>query len=229
MPCDRAVFVLSLRVATGMILTIYRLQRQETGDRKVRTVTRLCDRKCVAEKSRLPLYILSAAELGTQPSTVEQRLSTVLECCKLWKAILLIDEADIFLSTRSAVNMEQNELISIFLRQLEYYEGLMFLTTNRVKSIDPAFRSRVDIILYYRDLDASARSQVWRNFIMHVGSHRFDISDQDIDKLAEIPANGREIKSLVKSALRMESKINARMLEELATMRSEAEKVFLEP
>lgn len=66
----------------------------------------------MAEHTKSPLYLLSAGELGTEPATVEKKLSTTLECCKLWRAILLIDEADVFLAARSPQNMKQNELIS---------------------------------------------------------------------------------------------------------------------
>ena len=48
-----------------------------------------------------------------------------------WEAVLLLDEADVFLEARSTHDLERNKLVSIFLRVLEYYEGILFLTTNR--------------------------------------------------------------------------------------------------
>jgi hypothetical protein len=74
------------------------------------------------------------------------------------------------------------------------------LTTNRIASIDYAFQSRIDLFLPYRDLDAAARRQVWANFVKHLGESKFDISEADMDRLAEIRVNGREIKNLIKSA-----------------------------
>lgn len=58
------------------------------------------------------MYFLRASDLGTDPSEVESTLWNVLGCCKLWNAVLLIDEADVFLEARSADRMEQNEPIS---------------------------------------------------------------------------------------------------------------------
>lgn len=40
----------------------------------------------------------------------------------------------------------------VFLRVLEYYNGVLFLTTNRVGTIDEAFKSRIHLSLYYPPL-----------------------------------------------------------------------------
>jgi hypothetical protein len=66
----------------------------------------------VAEESRVPLYMLSAGDLGTTPETVESALNNALECCQLWDAVLLLDEADVFLESRDSNSLERNELVS---------------------------------------------------------------------------------------------------------------------
>jgi hypothetical protein len=76
----------------------------------------------------------------------------------------------------------------------------LFLTTNRISSIDHAFQSRVDLFLPYSDLTTQARKQVWENFINHMGREKFDINDADLEKLSKISLNGREIKNLIKTA-----------------------------
>lgn len=43
----------------------------------------------------------------------------------------------------------------MFLRVLEYYSGILFLTTNRVGAIDEAFKSRIHLSLYYPRLSKS--------------------------------------------------------------------------
>lgn len=79
----------------------------------------------------------------------------------------------------------------------------MFLTTNKIKNIDDAFQSRIDIILPYGDLNAEARLQVWVNFINKSGgTELFDLTERQVQQLAkDYHLNGREIKNLVKSAL----------------------------
>ncbi len=101
---------------------------------------------------------MSAGDLGLESSEVESSLSNVLEMTSKWNAVLLLDEADVFLEQRSAHDLERNKLVSseclvikvsrsilmnsaVFLRMLEYYEGILFLTTNRVDNIDAAFQS----------------------------------------------------------------------------------------
>ena len=58
-------------------------------------------------------------------------------------SILLLDEADVFLERRSPENLTRNGLVSVFLRKLEYYEGIVFLTTNRVSHFDEAILSEL--------------------------------------------------------------------------------------
>jgi hypothetical protein len=156
--------------------------------------------EAVAERSRVPLYSMSAGDLGTQPSEVEAALERALELCRMWNAMLLLDEADVFLGERTNESLARNELVSIFLTKLEYYQGILFLTTNRISSIDHAFQSRVDLFLPYHDLTVEARRQVWHNFIERAGSDKFELDEQALDQLAELKLNGREIKNLIKSA-----------------------------
>jgi hypothetical protein len=64
---------------------------------------------------------------------VEERLTNYFELAAAWDAILLIDEADILLESRSLDhgNIGRNAMVSVFLKILEYYEGVLILTTNR--------------------------------------------------------------------------------------------------
>jgi SpoVK/Ycf46/Vps4 family AAA+-type ATPase len=156
--------------------------------------------EAVAERSRVPLYSMSAGDLGTKPSEVERALERALELCSMWNAMLLLDEADVFLGERTNESLARNELVSIFLTKLEYYQGIIFLTTNRISSIDHAFQSRVDLFLPYRDLTSDARRQVWENFINHAGRDKFELTDTSLDQLSQLKLNGREIKNLIKSA-----------------------------
>ncbi|KAI9172657.1 ATPase family AAA domain-containing protein [Paramyrothecium foliicola] len=156
--------------------------------------------EAVAERSRVPLYSMSAGDLGTKPSEVESALERALELCRMWNAMLLLDEADVFLGERTNESLARNELVSIFLTKLEYYQGILFLTTNRISSIDHAFQSRVDLFLPYHDLTSEARRQVWENFINRAGRDKFELTDSSLDELSQLKLNGREIKNLIKSA-----------------------------
>ena len=154
----------------------------------------------IAEKMQVPLYTLSAGEIGIMPTTVESELKTALEKCTMWNAILLLDEADVFLEKRELNSLKRNELVSIFLRLLEYYEGMMFLTTNRVSTIDPAFESRIDVSIDYPDLTAELRLQIWSNFLFRNEDVRETITEADLLPISKLALNGRQIKSAVKTA-----------------------------
>lgn len=84
----------------------------------------------------------------------------------------------------------------VFLRKLEYYKGVMFLTTNRVASIDAAFESRIHMTFHYPNLTTAARKVIWKNLI-HKSAK---IRDEDLLHLAEEPLNGRQIRNVVKAA-----------------------------
>ncbi|KAK0627316.1 P-loop containing nucleoside triphosphate hydrolase protein [Immersiella caudata] len=156
--------------------------------------------EAVSEKARVPLYSIGAGMLGSDPSDVEAELGRVLKLCTMWNAMLLIDEADVFLGARTNKGLVRNELVSIFLTKLEYYQGILFMTTNRIQGIDHAFQSRIDLFLPYRDLDSAARRKVWENTLNHLGRDKFEAGDADLDRLAELKLNGREIKNLIKTA-----------------------------
>ncbi|WYZ36905.1 hypothetical protein EsH8_II_000411 [Colletotrichum jinshuiense] len=155
--------------------------------------------EAVAENLRVPLHTLSSGDLGSQPWEVEHGLSRILELVARWNAILLLDECDVFLEARSTHDLERNKVVSIFLRTLEYYEGILFMTTNRVDNIDQAFQSRIHVSLEYPDLTPDSRRQIWRNFLQGA-TLKSEVSDDDLNELAELSLNGRQIKNVLKTA-----------------------------
>lgn len=155
--------------------------------------------EAVADQNRQPLYHLQAEELGSDAFVLGQCLRNVLDLVTDWDAILLLDEADVFLSRRTLGDFKRNELVSIFLRNLEYFDGIMFLTTNLLESIDEAFESRIHIHLLFPSLDRNSRLQIWRNFVgrfpENVSSR---LSEEDLKQIAAYELNGRQIKSVLK-------------------------------
>jgi hypothetical protein len=150
----------------------------------------------VSEHMRVPLYMMSAGDLGLDPSGIEDALNTVMDMVAKWNAVLLLDEADVFLEARSSHDLERNKMVSIFLRVLEYYEGILFLTTNRSNDIDDAFNSRIHLTVKYKALSKSSRLHVWRTFL---GSDTA-VKPKEMDELADIELNGRQIKNVIKTA-----------------------------
>jgi SpoVK/Ycf46/Vps4 family AAA+-type ATPase len=96
---------------------------------------------------------------------MELQLTQVFQIASHWDAILLLDEADVFLERRSSQDLVHNALVSVFLCKLEYCEGIMFLTTNRVSEFDEAILTRIHLMLRYDNLDQAARTTIWGDFL----------------------------------------------------------------
>ncbi|MNK09890.1 ATPase family [compost metagenome] len=151
----------------------------------------------VAELLQRPLYMVGVGELGTNVRSLEENLRSILEIATTWNAVLLIDEADIFMEERSKMDVERNAMVGIFLRLLEYYEGVLFLTTNRAKNIDQAFFSRISMSIHYDKLTVVERAKIWSNL-----SAMYDVklSAEDKVRLADVEINGRQIKNTLRLA-----------------------------
>jgi SpoVK/Ycf46/Vps4 family AAA+-type ATPase len=134
--------------------------------------------------------------LPLEAAKLEYQLSRIFKTANHWNAILLLDEADVFLERRSPESLARNGLVSVFLRKLEYYEGIMFLTTNRVSHFDEAILSRTHLMLRYDDLTKEARKQVWGNFLSRAinSSGKAHVTDKELDQLASNKFNGRQVR-----------------------------------
>jgi hypothetical protein len=149
--------------------------------------------EAVAESMRKPLYSVSVGELGIKAKDVESNLMRVLEIAERWSAIILIDEADVFMEQRDHRELVRNSLVANFLRALDCYDGIMFLTTNRVQHFDQAMIDRAMLILEYPMLTPNQRQQVWRNLLKAMLPERIEEFEPFIKQVAELQVNGRRI------------------------------------
>ncbi|KAL8376073.1 hypothetical protein RB595_007270 [Gaeumannomyces hyphopodioides] len=159
----------------------------------------------VAEIAKKPLYRVTCGDIGVDPTKVEKYLETVLYLGKVWDCVLLLDEADVFLEERTMADLQRNSLVSIFLRVLEYYEGILILTSNRVGSFDEAFKSRIQVAIHYDQLTKKSRKAIWRNFFdMMEESDDEDVNmaelERRLDELAAEEMNGRQIRNALLTA-----------------------------
>ncbi|KAJ7082566.1 P-loop containing nucleoside triphosphate hydrolase protein [Mycena epipterygia] len=154
--------------------------------------------EATSEHVKRPLYVIGGGDLGTRAADLDMALERVFDVATCWKAIVLIDEADVFLERRSLHDLERNAMVAVFLRHVEYYRGILFLTTNRVQAFDEAFLSRIHVALHFAELSEASRAQVWRAFIGRAGVQGVD--DAQIAQLARRDVNGRQIKNAVRTA-----------------------------
>ncbi|KAB2570991.1 Spermatogenesis-associated protein 5-like protein 1 [Lasiodiplodia theobromae] len=119
--------------------------------------------ECVAANAGRPLFPITCGDLGgTSAQEVERNLERFFDLARKWGCVLLLDEADVFLTARNRGWISQNILVSVFLRVLEYYSGILILTTNRVGDFDEAVKSRVHCALYYPPLDRRNTKKIWK-------------------------------------------------------------------
>jgi hypothetical protein len=149
-----------------------------------------------SEIIKRPLYRVHSGQLGLSVASMEAALKEVLTRAQRWGAVMLIDEADVYIKRRND-DMTMNAVVGVFLRVLEYFNGLLFLTTNRVDDIDEAIISRCIAMIKYYPPDRAARRKIWR---VMVDQFELDVDDALLDQLAHLfpAATGRDIKGLAK-------------------------------
>ncbi|KAL6712765.1 hypothetical protein ACLMJK_000641 [Lecanora helva] len=156
----------------------------------------------VAEIAEKPLYRVTCGDLGADPAKVEDYLESVLYLGKIWNCVVLLDEADVYLEERSMESLARNALVSVFLRVLEYYEGILILTSNRVGTLDESFKSRIQLPLHYDRLKFQDRCTIWENFFRRLENFAevaidFDDIYRHLKDLARNELNGRQIRNAI--------------------------------
>ena len=172
--------------------------------------------ECVASYTRRPLFPITSGDIGFSPEDIENRLQENFNLAHKWGCVLLLDEADVFLSKRNKEDIKRNGLVSVFLRVLEYYSGILILTTNRVGAFDEAFHSRIHLSLFYPSLDLKKSLKIFDTNFRRVDKHNDDrvkrhdapmaIQDKKIRQYWKsnyevLKWNGRQIRNAFQTAM----------------------------
>ncbi|KAK5996524.1 Putative 26S proteasome regulatory subunit-like-like protein [Cladobotryum mycophilum] len=156
----------------------------------------------VADYLERPLYSITGAELGTSVSDVESGLDDIFDLTKRWNAVTLLDEADVLLCKRKSAEMDRNAVVAVFLRKLEYFQGVLFLTTNRKQDFDDAFKSRIHVTISYPALSEDSQSAIWENL---VNGNMVEVDSTWTPEvyavLAKLKLNGRAIKNILRTSV----------------------------
>ncbi|KIJ36812.1 hypothetical protein M422DRAFT_113825, partial [Sphaerobolus stellatus SS14] len=168
--------------------------------------------EAISEKLEKPLYTIRAGDMtrdtyiadsgGDYASVIDATLSKALAVAASWNAIVLIDEADIFLHKRSISDLSRSAVVAVFLHHLEYYQGILILTTNRISTYDPAVKSRIHLMLDFNDLSESGRRALWEKFMEKAREKAQEKAQEKAKEksITKLPYNGREIKNTVQLA-----------------------------
>jgi hypothetical protein len=153
----------------------------------------------LAEIIQKPLYKVQCSQLGIVVDEIEKKLTNVLRNASRWGALLLVDEADVYIRKRDT-DINQNAIVGVFLRTLEYYNGIMFMTSNMAQSIDDAILSRATAHVEYSKPSKDEQRKIW-----NILAEQFNVkltSELVETLLTEMPdVVGRDIKALLKLAI----------------------------
>lgn len=154
-----------------------------------------------AELIERPLYSIHSGNLGTSAEQIAKNLQRIFQRANRWDCVLLLDEADVFVVQRGS-NIEQNAIVAEFLRTLEYFDGLLFMTTNRPSDIDDAIISRCAAVINYAPPGREDASSIW-----HVMAEQFEapLGDDLVNALLDLfpKIAPRDVKMLFRLALRI--------------------------
>jgi len=135
--------------------------------------------------------------VGKSEKNVRKIFDSYKEICKKTnsKPILLLNEADQFLSSRiadadSGAEKSHNQMQNIFLEQIERFEGFLIATTNFLGNLDTAFARRFDYKVEFKKPNLEERLALWRKFLPK--NAEFE-SGFDIAKLAKYELTGAQI------------------------------------
>lgn len=153
-----------------------------------------------SEVIQKPLYRVHSGQLGDNADTIEKRLKIVMENAMRLNAVLLIDEADVFIRKRDN-DIKHNAVVAAFLRTMEYYAGLMFMTTNRSDEVDDAIASRCIATIIY---DYPKNDEVKRLWMLLAEQFNAKLTEISINQLVPMFKNisGRDIKELLKLSIK---------------------------
>ena len=151
-----------------------------------------------AEFKERPLYNVQCSQLGLDPETIEKNLAVVLQRANRWNAVLLLDEADVYIRERGD-DLTHNAIVGVFLRMLEYANCILFMTTNMPEIVDDAIASRCIVALRYDVPSTEAQFKIWRNL---AELNNLPIMDATIREFTRRHprVSGRDVKNLLKLA-----------------------------
>ena len=151
-----------------------------------------------AEATERPLLSVQAAQLGTDPDKIESNLVRVLNRGSRWNAVVLLDEADVYIHERGT-NLQQNAIVAAFLRVLERHTATIFMTTNHIRAVDDAIASRCIARIDYDTPTREQQREIW-TILNHLNASQLSPVDIDLITSNHHDLTGRDIKQILKLA-----------------------------
>lgn len=156
---------------------------------------------CIAEALGKKLEVMDNAKLqSSTPGEMERNIKNAFKEATTKKAILMFDECDSLIMSRQNVGMILGSEINCLLTEIEKFEGVCILTTNRIGELDEALERRISLIVKFPKPLPEQRHLIWKRFL----PKKLPLAkDVDINELVTHELTGGLIKNVVLNAARM--------------------------
>ena len=158
--------------------------------------------EALAHELGRPILVANYAEIqGQYVGETEKNVVRVFNEARSNNAVLLWDEADAMFGDRDAAryNWEVRD-VNVLLQELERFEGVCVLATNRKITLDKALERRITLKVEFKRPDEAMRRQIWQKLLpksLPLGE------DVNLDELSKSDFSGGEIKNVVLNAARL--------------------------
>jgi SpoVK/Ycf46/Vps4 family AAA+-type ATPase len=157
--------------------------------------------EAIAHAMGKPILGIDYAEIQNSfVGETEKNIVRVFREARESEAVLFWDEADAMFFNRDSAyrNWEVRE-VNVLLQELERFDGVCILSTNRKVTLDPALERRIAVKVEFERPDLNIRREIWRRMI----PEKMPLLDVDFEQLAARDLTGGEIKNVVLNAARI--------------------------
>lgn len=155
---------------------------------------------CIAKALGTELLVVSAGDIQTsEPGGANRAITEAFKQAKEGGKVLFLDECDSLITVRSEVGMILSSEINTLLTEIEKFEGVAILATNRIGMMDEALERRIALMVEFPEPDYDARMQIWTKML----PKKMPLKGVKIEKLSEHKLTGGQIKNVVLQAARL--------------------------
>ncbi len=156
---------------------------------------------CISKAMGLKLLVISAAEIqSSEPGAANRNIQQAFASATKEKKILFLDECDSLITQRGDVGMVLGGEINTLLTEIEKFEGICILATNRIDTLDEALERRISLIVEFPEPTHPQRKTIWEKLIPKKMPLEKEVV---VEKLADHKLTGGQIKNAVLQAARL--------------------------
>lgn len=156
---------------------------------------------CIAKAMGTEMITLSAAEIqSSEPGGANRAIQEAFKEAKKTGKVIFLDECDSLIASRNDLGMVLASEVNTLLTEIEKFEGVAILATNRIEHMDEALERRISLIVEFPKPDYENRKKIWAKLLPKKMPLAKEVS---IDSLATEELTGGQIKNIVLQAARV--------------------------